>query len=210
MKYDSLIFDLDGTLWDSSTGIVGAWARVFKNHPEIKRSPVTEEDLGDNFGLPLETIAANLFPDFTPEKRNALMDECCEHENEYLATYGGKLYEDEMEILEKLSQKLPLFIVSNCQSGYIESYLKGNKTERFFTDHECIGDTGLSKGENISLIIERNGLKRPVYIGDTTSDEEAANQAGIPFIHAAYGFGSARDPEHVIYSLRDLWDILNG
>ncbi len=41
--------------------------------------------------------------------------------------------------------------------------------------------------------MSRNGLHTAVYLGDTRSDQEAAAQAGIPFIHAAYGFGEA-DP----------------
>ena len=62
MKIDSLIFDLDGTLWDSSEGIVATWALVLENYPEIHKK-VTAEELASNFGLPLEQIARNMFPD---------------------------------------------------------------------------------------------------------------------------------------------------
>ena len=62
--------------------------------------------------------------------------------------------------------------------------------EGYFTDWECSGRTGLPKGENIRLVVERNHLQAPVYVGDTRLDYEAAQQAGVPFIHAAYGFGT--------------------
>ena len=54
-----------------------------------------------------------------------------------------------------------LFIVSNCQDGYIECFFKAHKLDKYFTDYECPGRTGLSKGENNKLIIERNNLKNP-------------------------------------------------
>ena len=49
------------------------------------------------------------------------------------------------------------------------------------------------KGENIRLIMERNQLERAVYIGDTQGDLDASHAAGIPFIYAAYGFGSVNE-----------------
>ena len=123
MKRDSLIFDLDGTLWDSSEGIVATWALVLEHYPEIHKK-VTAEELASNFGLPLDQIARNMFPEQTEALRMRLMDECCEQENIYLAEHGGILYPKLEETLQKLSEKYPLFIVSNCQSGYIELFLK--------------------------------------------------------------------------------------
>ena len=62
----------------------------------------------------------------------------------------------------------------------------------------------LTKGENIRLVMQRNRADRAVYIGDTRKDEEAARAAGIPFIHAAYGFGQAENPAAVIHALEEL------
>ena len=169
MKIDSLIFDLDGTLWDSSEGIVATWALVLEHYPEIHKK-VTAEELASNFGLPLDQIARNMFPEQTEALRMRLMDECCEQENIYLAEHGGILYPKLEETLQKLSEKYPLFIVSNCQDGYIQSFYSGNHTAKYFKDCECIGVTGKSKGANIRLVMERNGLKSPVYIGDTQGE----------------------------------------
>lgn len=87
---------------------------------------------------------------------------------------------------------MKVFIVSNCQSGYIELFLKKTGLAPYVTDTECFGDTGMKKAENIRLVVARNGLQQPVYVGDTKGDEEAAHEAGVPFVHAAYGFGRAR------------------
>ena len=69
-----------------------------------------------------------------------------------------------------------------------------------FCDFACEGSTGLKKAGNIRLIASRNGLKAPVYIGDTVMDEHSAREAGCPFVHAAYGFGTAESPDAVIAS----------
>ena len=207
MKIDSLIFDLDGTLWDSSEGIVATWALVLENYPEIHKK-VTAEELASNFGLPLEQIARNMFPDQPESLRQQLMAECGEKENLYLAEHGGLLYPKLEETLRNLSEKYPLFIVSNCQDGYIQSFYSGNHTEKYFKDCECIGVTGKSKGENIRLVMERNGLKAPVYVGDTQGDADAAAQAGIPFIYAAYGFGQVKAFDAEIHTFEELLDIV--
>ena len=61
-KYDSIIFDLDGTLWDSSKPICEAWNIILDKHPEILREPITIDELGGCMGLPMYDIAAKLFP----------------------------------------------------------------------------------------------------------------------------------------------------
>ena len=51
------------------------------------------------------------------------MDEMCSYENEYLSIHGGTLYPGLEDTLKELKKNYRLFIVSNCQSGYIEAFL---------------------------------------------------------------------------------------
>ena len=97
-----------------------------------------------------------------------------------------------------------LYIVSNCQSGYIEVLLESCGLREYVRDIECYGNTGLPKGDNIRMVVQRNHLERCFYVGDTHMDEEAAGAAGIPFVHAAYGFGRAERPVGTIESLSQL------
>ncbi|MFQ8901468.1 MAG: hypothetical protein ACLR7D_05805 [Lachnospira eligens] len=63
-----------------------------------------------------------------------------------------------------LSKKYPLYIVSNCQDGYIESFLTAHLMSDFFKDTECWGRTFLPKSESNKILIERNiNSKNPVY-----------------------------------------------
>ena len=155
MSIDSIIFDLDGTLWDSSEGVSKTWSLVLNKY-DYERKEVTVEDLHICMGKQLDEIGEILFPNLSSEVRKNLMHECCTLENEYLGEHGGKLYLKVEETLKELSKKYKLFIVSNCQDGYIECFFKAHKLDKYFTDYECPGRTGLSKGENNKLIIEND------------------------------------------------------
>ena len=123
-SYDGIIFDLDGTMWDTRKPICEAWNIILSRHEEIHRAPIVEADLNDCMGLPMYDIAAKLFPQEQEPVRNALMDELCEFENGYLEKMGGVLFPGLEATLKELKTKYPLYIVSNCQDGYIEAFIK--------------------------------------------------------------------------------------
>lgn len=122
MKVESLIFDMDGTLWDSAANVAASWTEVLEKQKDIDRV-VTESDIQSVMGLPMDEIAARLFSEVSPARQMEIMDACGDYENEYLRKHGGRLYDGVAETLEKLSGTHRLFIVSNCQSGYIEAFL---------------------------------------------------------------------------------------
>lgn len=208
--FDSIIFDMDGTLWDSTPEVAFAFNKVVKEkHPEVT-DEITAERLMGLFGLPLDVIAVKLFQSVSKEHAIEVMRQCCEYECEYLAIHGASLYEGLEEALKSLVTKYKLIIVSNCQEGYIQCFFCANPgLKKYFIDYEYPGRSGKFKAENIKLVIERNGLKKPVYVGDTLGDCEAAKEAGIPFIFARYGFGQVEDYYEVIDSLLQLPDKLD-
>lgn len=203
MNIDSIIFDLDGTLWDSIEGVCGSWKNVLSKYKNINKV-ITAEDMQGCMGLQISDIGKKLFPDLDEAMQMQLMKECCETEQVYLGDHGGKLYHKLEETLEKLSKKYKLFIVSNCQDGYIQCFFKAHKLDKYFIDFECSGVTGLSKGENNKLIIKRNHLKSAVYVGDTMGDAESAKAAEIPFVYARYGFGNVEEYDHVIDNFEEM------
>ncbi len=188
MKYDGVLFDLDGTLWNATEAIAVSWQMALKDAPDIPRPPTVRE-LEGVMGMTAEQLMKTLFPHITPERGAELFARCCQVENDYLLHYGGRLYEGIEELLAALKGQAFTAIVSNCNEEYAPCFLKAHRLEGFFSDWECSGRTGLPKGENIRLVVERNRLRAPVYVGDTILDYEAAKAAGVPFIHAAYGFG---------------------
>ncbi|GGM38232.1 haloacid dehalogenase [Paraliobacillus quinghaiensis] len=201
---DSIIFDLDGTLWDSRDAVVLAWNKVLSQNKVNKE--LTRDDFKRTMGLPFEEVSKTLLPDVDKEVVKKVLDDTCEVENVYLSEQGGLLYDDVEDVLKTLSQHYELYIVSNCQDGYIEAFYQYHGLGKYFFDYENPGRTGLSKGDNIKLIIERNQLLNPVYVGDTNGDLQAAEHAGIPFIYAKYGFGEVTEYEHAV----DRFDELLG
>ncbi len=202
--YDSIIFDLDGTLWDSTNEVAVAWNEVKNKYPEVT-DEITAEKLKGLFGLLLNDIAVRLFKSVSKEKAIKIINECCDHENEYLAKHGADLYPGIEQIIKELYKSYKLFIVSNCQEGYIQSFFKAHPyLEKYFIDFEYPGRTGKPKADNIKLVIERNNLKNPVYVGDTAGDAKAAKEADVPFIYARYGFGKVDEYMDVIDSPMEL------
>lgn len=189
MTLKHIIFDLDGTLWNTTKISAMAYNHALR---EDGRCPlhVTPEIICQEFGKPMDVIADDLFPDFEPEVRASLMEKCNKANTAFLErTDQNVLFPDVHETLDRLSHDCRLYIVSNCQPGYIEMFLRKYQLEPYITDIECFGNTGKYKAENIRLLMERNHIGEAVYVGDTDGDYRAASQAGIPFIHAAYGYG---------------------
>ena len=203
MNIDSIIFDLDGTLWDSTQSVLKAWDLVFKNNKDIT-NPITLEILESCMGLQIHEIGAKLFPYLEEVKQTKILDLCCEEERKLLLKDGGTLYKDLESTLQTLAKSYSLFIVSNCQCGYIETFLEYHKLGKYFKDFECAGNTRLVKGENIKSVIKRNNLGHPVYVGDTQGDCDAAKLAKIPFIFASYGFGKVDGYDYVINEVSDI------
>jgi phosphoglycolate phosphatase len=206
MNIDSIIFDLDGTLWDSTEVILKAWNKVISDKGEF-REPITIKELQGVMGLLIRDIGARLLPNLDEGTQEKVMELCCKVEKELLLKEGGVLYPNLEHTLRELSQKYSLFIVSNCQCGYIETFLEHHNMEKYFKDIECAGSTGLVKGENIKKVIERNNLKNPVYVGDTQGDCDGARLAKIPFVYASYGFGKVKEYDYIIEEISNLLKV---
>ena len=200
----NIIFDVDGTLWDSTEVVAQAWNKAIAEVGGTK-TVVSAAILKREFGKTMKVIADNLFPDADEATKALLMKKCCDYEHEALEENEEELlYPAVVSTIKELALRHRLFIVSNCQSGYIELFMKKAGIEAYIEDWECFGDTGKAKGENIRLLMERNKLAEAVYVGDTQGDYEATQLAGIPFIFARYGFGSVTVATQGIERFEDL------
>lgn len=203
---DSIIFDLDGTIWDSIDTVLLAWNSIVEENKQVEKK-LTRRDFEGTMGLQMDDISSKLFPNLDLNTRTQIIKQCFELEGKYIEEHGGALFENVEDVLHNLSKKYKLFIVSNCQQGYIEGFFRYHKLENYFLDYENPSRTGLTKGDNIKLIIERNNLSKPVYVGDTESDLKASRHAGIPFVYAKYGFGNVSEYDQVIEKFDDLLDL---
>ncbi len=209
MKFDGVIFDLDGTLWNTIDSCVKSIAEVKRNHKEITRE-ITEKEVISSMGLPFDKIVQLYYSYLEKSKAEQFAKEAFNKNIENLMKNGGTLYPNIEETLKELSEHTSLYIVSNCIEGYIESFLRSSNLSHYFKDYESNGRTKLSKVENIKLIIKRNNIKNAIYVGDTISDKEAANYANIPFVYASYGFGKVEEYDYKIDEINEIFKTLNN
>ena len=155
-------------------------------------------------GKQLTDIVRILFPALQEEKRQQILKDFERTEVQYLYEYGATLYAGVKETVVFLYQKYNLFIVSNCQNGYVSAFLHAHNLTTYFKDTVMSGQTGLEKGSNIKNLMKKHGIRKAVYVGDTAGDENASKEAGIPFIWARYGFGTATNPDGIISTISEL------
>lgn len=208
-KIKNIIFDLDGTLWDSRKQILNAWKIALK---EITTVKISDEELTKLMGKTNDEYKKILFPNTNDILASQYMLKCEVEEVKYLNKYGADIFENVIELIKQLKKNYNLFIVSNCQSGYIESFLNYYNLKEYFTDIECNGNTGLNKTQNIQLLINRNKIecKNTCYVGDTTGDYESSKNNNLLFIYAKYGFGKCKNMKYTINKITELPAVLEN
>ena len=204
---DGIIFDVDGTLWDSTDVVAIAYNLILEKYTDTR---VDGARLKQLFGKPMDVIFQSLIPDATEEERKDIVEQCLIAEEEQIEEKHPVPYDGVKEMLHILSEKYPLFIVSNCQCGYIEQFLRLTGNEKYITDTLCFGQTGTSKGQTILKLMEKNNLKHSVYVGDTQGDADACKEAGIPFIFAEYGFGNVKEADGRIAMPMELIKLIGA
>ena len=199
-----VVFDLDGTLWDSSATVAESWNIVIEQEYGVK-DMLSAEDIASQMGKTMNEIADFHFTKLAGDDRYSLARKCEVFENEYITEHGGRLFDGVEETLAAMKEAgVRMAVVSNCQEGYVKAFLDSMDMWKYFIDYEEWGRTFLSKAENIRLVIERNGEEKGIYVGDIQKDADASHEADVPIIWARYGFGEIADAEGVIDSFAEL------
>lgn len=205
-RFDSLLFDMDGTLWDAVDSYCAIWnATIDVCCPQVPH--VTRPRLQELMGKPIEFIFEVIVGKEYPY--DGFMDVLSRKEHELMPELGGRLYDGVYDTLKELSKTYRLFLVSNCTAFGVPNFMSTTGLGQFFTDGISYGETGFEKDRNNRIIVEKYGLKAPLYIGDTEGDCRSAHAAAIPFAWASYGFGrDVTDEEYKLDSIKDLPGIL--
>lgn len=200
---DSLIFDMDGTLWDAMSSYCKIWNICFEKCG--LRFPYTEDDVRAYMGYTIDYIFDDIVRRTGVEiNRLKFLEDIENEENMRMATLGGNLYDGVHDGLARLSEHYKLFMVSNCSRFGLVNFMKFSGTTQYFTDSLSFGQNRVPKSENIKILIDRHKLKHPVYVGDTQADCDQTHKAGIPFVYASYGFGKCEDYDMKIESFTEL------
>ncbi|MDE6802251.1 MAG: HAD family hydrolase [Muribaculaceae bacterium] len=205
-KYDSLIFDMDGTLWDAIDSYAAVWNRTNAAFGITRQ--VARKDLLDYMGQTIDVIFSGLYADTHGIDTDSYLSRLDHWETTLMPELGGRPYPGVIEGLRALSKDYKLFLVSNCGSEGLRNMMRFIGITDLITDTLTYGETGQSKDCNIATIIRRHDLRSPLYIGDTQGDSNAAHAAGADMAFARWGFGSCTDAELQFDSFPQLTQTL--
>lgn len=202
----ALLFDMDGTLWNAVSSYATIWNTTFREFG-VRRAPVSEQELIALMGQRLEDFIGRLVP--PGEDKPGLLDAVFANEKRMMPQLGGVLYDGVRDTLERLSKRLPLFLVSNCGADGLNNFLNYTGLRAFFKDSLTAGETGRPKSDNIRALVTRYKLRDSYYVGDTVTDAVSAREAGTGMIWCRYGFGSVTADmyDYVIDSFPAILDV---
>lgn len=203
--FDSIIFDMDGTLWDAVDSYCRIW-NVTLGHYGVSESTISRDLLISMMGKTIDVIIENIAPRFSGDKD--FLRRLEQNERDLMPRLGGRLYEGVTETMKALCQSHRLYMVSNCLRQGLPDFLEFTGLSPYITDMLSNGDTGLNKTDNIALIVSRHNLKSPLYVGDTAGDYDACIKAGVTFAWAAYGFGKVDNPPFTLSQFSDILSII--
>ncbi|MFA6701990.1 MAG: HAD family hydrolase [Dysgonamonadaceae bacterium] len=187
-KPDSLIFDMDGTLWDNVDSYVLSWNIAFKKTGHIRL--IERKDIIGLMGKEASVMLKTLLPDDSEVEHNRVFDEVIAAYQSIVPTMKPIIYHGVNEGLERLFSKYKLFMLSNCEENGLVNFMNHTKTRHLFTDYMEHGMNLKPKSFNMQLLVEKHNLQHPVYVGDTESDSKSSQTAGVPFVFVTYGFGT--------------------
>lgn len=211
MKFHTVLFDLDGTLLNTTSLILASFLHTLECHCPGRFG---EEDVMACLGEPLRDQMVR----FGGEERaddmvQTYREHNVTHHDDYVKAFPGV-----PEVLERLVQKgLSLAVVSNKQCLTVEMGLKLCQLAGFFSEVLCFGDTEKPKPDAapLRLAMERLG-GRPettLMVGDSKYDLLAARNAGVASAGVSWtaqGKESllAYDPDYMLESMEDLYEII--
>ena len=203
---EAIIFDVDGTLWDAADPMAAGWTGVMREHfdPDFY---VDGDMIRPILGRTPAELAEALMPKVPPEKGEEIFHVLSDGALLTISEAATDVFDGFRETLPELAERYRLFIVSNCDAGYIEMFLKVTGLGEYFEGHLCPGDTGEGKAENIRTVMREYGISEAVYVGDTDKDSRECLRAEVPFIFASYGYGKTDRYDTRIGSPRELPDV---
>jgi phosphoglycolate phosphatase len=214
---EAIIFDLDGTLFQTETLLETVHWRVFETlHAEglyLKPLPPIDTLLG-SLGMLLSDIWKRVMPDGSPEAHERANVLLLQYEMEELAAGRGQLYPGVIETLTELrSRGIRLFIASNGLEEYVKGVPEVKGIGEWFEGRYSAGEFATSsKVDLVRRLLTTFGVEKAWMVGDRSSDVEAGKRNGLFVVGCNYaGFhrpGELDGSDAIIQSFPELLKLL--
>ena len=201
-----IIFDLDGTLWETIEATYEAANIIADKYKELKS--ISKKTIIKGMGLSTLENAENYMPYITTQMGIKYMKEISKKTSEIINKNNVVIYNGVAETVKKLSENYKLGIITNNRNEYVETFLNITKLSEYFTDYMGAASYNITKGDAIKRMVQKHNEKENYYVGDIKKDQEATKYAKIKFIHAKYGFEPNLKSELSIEKIQELPDIL--
>jgi len=178
--YDAILFDLDGTIVDSTLAHAEAWARAMEELGK-KVSPEEKKRYIELEGQTLEGIMKGLYGDVDPEFLKRLKEAKNRHFREMGDLIKVKI---PWEVFEALKKKYKVGVVTSASrdaAKWLLSLANVDDLLDVLITWEDVKE-GKPSPEGILKAMERIGTRRVLYVGDTEYDREAARRAGVDYM----------------------------
>ena len=214
--FSHILFDLDGTLTNPSSGIGNSLKYALR---QMQIDGFKDQMLGRFIGPPLQVGFKTLF---NLNDRDTTL--AVEHFRAYFGEKG--LFENESyggitELLKELHHSgSRVYVVTSKLEKYAKMIIRHFEFDQYIDDLQGAEPTGKhsGKGELIEQLMRRNRIPHSdsvVMVGDTQYDIVGAKEQGISSISVAYGFGTRASliechPDYLVDSVDKLAELLIG
>lgn len=206
-KYKAVIFDVDGTLFDTKDGILKSIREVSTN---LGYKQCGNADESTFIGPPvIETFIKHFGMDQKTAGRAA-----SEYRELYVEKYisSSEAYEGMYSLISSLKRDGVYVAIATMKTRkQVQALLDNTVFMDVFDSVETALDQGRrTKADMISAIIDTYQLEKDKVwmIGDTYGDEIAANEAGIHFVGVTYGYGFSGDKAYPFLTARRPDEII--
>ncbi len=210
-KYQLIIFDLDGTLLDTSPGIYNSVRYAEK---QMGFAPIPDEQLREFVGPPPKQMYMRKYG---VDEETALA--AVRWHREYgreKAVYEARVYPGMEDTLTALKDRHYQLAVATLKGQKIaERVLDNFHILRYFDAVTGMDDQETrTKCETIRLSVRKVGhCERVLMVGDSVYDCIGAAEAGVDFLAVTYGFGIQNDSDvvypHVVGTAASPCEILS-
>ncbi|MNZ78196.1 Phosphoglycolate phosphatase [compost metagenome] len=216
-KPEAVIFDMDGTLFETDTLLVAVHHRIFEKLREEglyeQPTPPVDKLLGC-LGMLLEDIWKQIMPDSSQAARERADELMLQYELEHLAAGEGRLYPHVEQTLQQLKEQgLKLFVASNGLEDYVKGVARYRGIADLFDGLYSAGEYKTSsKVDLVARLLKDHGISRAWMVGDRSSDVEAGKGNDLQTVGCAYAtYGKAVElalADAHIHDFRQLLELL--
>lgn len=206
-----LIFDLDGTLADTSADIANAVNYAIE---PLGKSSYSVEEIKAMVGSGITKLIRSLIPSEASIPEENIVKRFLDYYSEHLLD-NTKAYSYVKETLSNLGDGYKKAVISNKREGFSREILEGIGILQFFDIVLGSDSVREQKPSPVPLleVMKRFGVAKDeaVMIGDSSYDIQAARAAGVKVVAVTYGFRSRetlKDADYIIDRFDELLNIL--